>query len=264
MSNAFVPAADASPADWVLANLHAFGAYDVGSIIPACFASYARVFHPAALLKPVRDTEQGRLSAGPRITSYEVKDVSWAKVAAANGRQMHPAAEWGSITGSLRYLSDGEQPGIWNQPPAQGNLLGPARPLAAVLRKFTSTPEQCWFGVWEGHGVPLYENLQSAPRFGTDSRRWLLLHGPVESTIQTPFPRWHQSPNLWWPEDRAWCVGTEIDLLTTYVGGSGECIEAVLSDALLEALPVPVDQRVTWDSDTINPLPPRDSQYGRD
>ena len=29
------------------------------------------------------------------------------------------------------------------------------------------------------------------------------------------------SPSIWWPEDRAWCVATDIDLFDTYVGGSG-------------------------------------------
>lgn len=43
--------------------------------------------------------------------------------------------------------------------------------------------------------------------------------------------------------------------MTTYVGGSNACIEAVLADEQLEGLRVSVDQCVTWDADTINPLP---------
>jgi hypothetical protein len=50
-------------------------------------------------------------------------------------------------------------------------------------------------------------------------------------------------------------VGTEIDLMTTYVGGSGACIDAVLAETSLEALAVSVDQDVTWEADTVNPLP---------
>ena len=41
---------------------------------------------------------------------------------------------------------------------------------------------------------------------------------------------WGHSPNIWWPEDHAWCVATDIDLFDTYVGGSRECIKAILSD----------------------------------
>ena len=64
-----------------------------------------------------------------------------------------------------------------------------------------------------------------------------------------------QSANLWWPDDRAWFVATDIDLMTTYVGGSAACIADLVSAAGLEAAVVPVDQRVTWDADTVNPLP---------
>ena len=64
-----------------------------------------------------------------------------------------------------------------------------------------------------------------------------------------------QSANLWWPDDRAWFVATDIDLMTTYVGGSAACIADLLAADGLEAAVVPADQRVTWDADTVNPLP---------
>ena len=67
-----------------------------------------------------------------------------------------------------------------------------------------------------------------------------------------------QSANLWWPADRAWFVATDIDLMTTYVGGSAACIAAALAAEGLETAQVPSDQKVTWDADTINPLPSRD------
>ncbi len=55
------------------------------------------------------------------------------------------------------------------------------------------------------------------------------------------FPFWGYSPNVWWPEDRAWCVATDIDLCDTYVGGSLECVQAVLDHPDLEALPTSLD-----------------------
>ena len=69
-------------------------------------------------------------------------------------------------------------------------------------------------------------------------------------------PRVGRSASLWWPQDHAWCVGTDIDLMTTYVGGSARCVQRLLAEATLEILPVSAGQRVTWDSDTINPQPP--------
>jgi hypothetical protein len=45
------------------------------------------------------------------------------------------------------------------------------------------------------------------------------------------------SPNLWWPDDRAWCIATETDLAWTYVGGSAALISEVLANPRLEAQP---------------------------
>lgn len=35
------------------------------------------------------------------------------------------------------------------------------------------------------------------------------------------------TPSLWWPDDRTWCVATEIDFRWTYVGGSQVCINEI-------------------------------------
>ena len=50
-----------------------------------------------------------------------------------------------------------------------------------------------------------------------------------------------QSPNLWWPDDRAWCVATEIDLAWTYVGGTTALIRDVLANSDVEAQPASPD-----------------------
>lgn len=47
-----------------------------------------------------------------------------------------------------------------------------------------------------------------------------------------------RSPNLWWPEDRAWVVGTDIDGDDTLVAGSHTMIDAILAHPDLEARPV--------------------------
>jgi len=70
---------------------------------------------------------------------------------------------------------------------------------------------------------------------------------------------WNQSASLWWPEDRAWFVATEIDLNSTYVGGSTSTIEALLASPGLEAFPVTPNDPTDWTSDSINPAPPAPS-----
>ena len=87
-------------------------------------------------------------------------------------------------------------------------------------------------------------------------RGLLLVRGPVEFAAANLVPEpASQSANAWWPADRAWFVATDIDLMTTYVGGSAACIAELLATDGLEAAQVPADQRVTWDADTVNPLP---------
>jgi hypothetical protein len=84
-----------------------------------------------------------------------------------------------------------------------------------------------------------------------------LLRGPISAVVNSLATPWiGRSATLWWPADHAWCAGTCIDLMTTYVGASAGCVERLLLAPALEILPVSVNQHITWDSDTINPLPP--------
>ena len=230
---------DVSSADWIVASVRNF-MYDVGSLLPVTFAAYARVFHPA-----------GRASAGgDRV------DVSWTDVAAANGRVAHPVMEWVALTGDWRFLTEGGQPGVWDDPPSIGVLpVRQAAGLADVLGRFTTTPSECWFAVWDGYGDAPYRRGE-APLISMPQRPMVLLRGPLRAASTAFRSRgWPESASLWWPEDRSWCVATDIDLMSTYVGGSVECIGALLADDRLEAFAVSVDQTVHWKGDTLNPTP---------
>jgi hypothetical protein len=253
---------DADAAGWVTAGVRDFDG-TVGSVVPAVFEAYARVFHPAS-----------------RAAGASEVEVCWAEVAAANARAMHPAAEWGSLTGSWQSH---EQPGVWEQPPRTGELpRALATRLAAVLAGYTKSPECSYFALWDGWGVlglllsfregtpedvqrlrrqaiedeiaVWRELVQSGAEFTLPGREMRLLRGPL-TAIEEFYELHHDPPSLWWPGDRAWCVGTDIDLMSTYVGGSSASISAVLADDVLEALPVSVDQGITWETDTVNPPP---------
>jgi hypothetical protein len=62
----------------------------------------------------------------------------------------------------------------------------------------------------------------------------------------------YRSPNIWWPDDRAWCVATEIDLMSTFAGGSAACAEAILGDTRFESFPLDPDQGIGEGSDELN------------
>lgn len=61
-----------------------------------------------------------------------------------------------------------------------------------------------------------------------------------------------QSPSIWWPEDRAWLVATEIDFDSTLVAGSAAFIAELQGHAALEVLPITPDIDLSWEGDILN------------
>ncbi len=223
-----------TPGDWVVAGTNG-AKYTIGSLLPNSFAAYARVFHPA----------------------YSgAQEVKWAEVAHRNGTVAHPSMEWQSITCSWRYSRGDTQPDIWDESPSAGSLPIPhAKRLAHLLARHTSTVDECWFAVWSGFGG-LEARWGHAPIVAMPRREMILLSGPLSAAARSVEDSpGDQIANLWWPDDRTWCLVTDIDLMTTYVGGSSGCIASITTDTELEAMPVLVDQLITWESDKINPQP---------
>ncbi|MDQ2815964.1 MAG: hypothetical protein M3Z75_30015 [Actinomycetota bacterium] len=232
---------DVGSADWIVGTVRDFQ-YDVASLLPPGLGAYARVFHPA----------------GRQLEGGSWGEVSWSQVAAANGRVAHAAMDWVGITGGWCYLHGRTQPGIWDREPSEGSLpVRQAAGLARVLSRFTKTPAAGWFAVWDGSGSPAYPR-EAAPRLLMPHRPMVLFAGPL-SAVTTSFDAapFDQRAHLWWPQDRSWCVATDTDLMSTYVAGSADCVAAVLAEDELESYAVTADQKVSWDSDTVNQLPPR-------
>jgi hypothetical protein len=73
-------------------------------------------------------------------------------------------------------------------------------------------------------------------------------------------PILYQSADLWCPEDRAWCVATEIDFNTTYLAGTQSLVDALLGCEELEVYQVEPTDGVACDGDALNPRP--DDSYG--
>lgn len=86
---------------------------------------------------------------------------------------------------------------------------------------------------------PIPEAVRRGPRVRIPARDYLLYEGAVEPVTTPPSfaRREEQTVNLWWSADRAWAVASEIDLRWSYVGGSADLIDAVLTDSRIEALP---------------------------
>lgn len=239
-------AIDAVAAAWIAPRLlDNFGA--VCRTIPTGFSAYARILHPA---------DPG--AARPR---------RWAEVAAATGRTIHPQAQFARIaTPAPHRPHDTTLPEI--QPPATGDLAPEQlTALCQILRRHTSERVACWFAVWDGWGelngsvftasaafggppppspspAPEHSQLDlRAAQFDLPGRRYYLFTGVLDDALRIgywPTRTWFQprSPNLFWPDDRSWCVTSEIDFDSTLVAGSTELIDNILRSDDLEAWPV--------------------------
>ncbi len=216
------------------------------------FAAYARLLHP--------------LEDHPASST-------WASVARANGRTMHPSVEWEKIRAPapLKVEKCARGRGYPGEP-KWGHLdTWALEALCAVLARHTTTPQMCYFAVSSGalrHGptvtaysapvgvlpevrppgpAPAEWQLDSSgPTFSFPcGNSYYLFEGRVGDAVR--FGRWNnerwfdpQSPQFFWPADHAWCVATEaID--STLIGGSGELVEELCASTVLEVLQIAPD-----------------------
>nr|KEP23763.1 hypothetical protein DA06_05000 [Georgenia sp. SUBG003] len=253
---------DVSPADWLAIRVTGRPGTVVGTV-PSGYEAYARLLHPV-------EFHDGRR-----------EPTTWARVAEITGRHVHPTVQWHSLIGTTDPWGR-SAPGWPDGQPEQGNLaLAPLQTLCDALAPHTTTPEDCYFALWSGWGqltggrawvrmTPdgsgdgveppplLTARERAAPQVHLPGRDYHLFHGPLSAAAALaryggPDQVWPtQSPNLIWPADHAWCVGTEIDLDSTLVGGTTGMIEAVLASPWLEARSIDGGASLQADADRVN------------
>jgi hypothetical protein len=208
------PVADMAVAAWIAQRLGPFGGW-VGSVVPKDFEAYARILHPVP---------------GPHQ-----EWTTWAAVCASCERTPHALMQWRAIAGVVektRRRTTTRTMQWGGGEPDQGNLESAA--LAALLRiseQHTATPADCFFALWDGHGwihggslvaipggswsvPPAFEAaVMTGPRLRHPNRDYLLFSGPLQAAVSMGHQvtaDWFllQSPNLFWPRDRSWCVAS--------------------------------------------------------
>ncbi|GAB2755644.1 hypothetical protein GCM10027020_04700 [Nocardioides salsibiostraticola] len=196
-------------------------------MVPTGFARVVRVLHPAG---------DGR---------------SWAQVARANARDVHPLVQWGSI--SPRFNGTGRSSDI---DPEEGSV--PAPILAAILERCPSDGDLI-YGVWEGFGSWTEAEFRYPLMPGWGGRSYRLFVAAMGAYMNWPGmdnSAWVQSANLIWPRDHAWCIATEIDWDSTLVACADGVADSLLAHERLEAFGVEYDDDLSWHGDTVNPRPP--------
>jgi hypothetical protein len=206
-----------SETDWIASRLRDLGD-GVTSVVPKGYEAYARIPHPA-------------WSGGGETP------VPWRTIAKWNGLEMTRMAQFHSV--ALSQSGDGAR-FPYDRGPDEGIMSRSGlEALVPILRRWTSTPEDCLFCIWEGWGcLSLPVEVERGPRVRLPHRDYLLYRGPVETAlINVADDPWRQTPNLWWPQDRSWFVGSEIDLTCTYLAGRKGLVDELLASQTPEALP---------------------------
>lgn len=271
------PSDDVEAAGWIAELLHPF-AQDVGAVVPPGFEAYARIFHPAWRYVD-GDKIEVRWSdvaeASGRAVHAEMQFHSIA--VPVPGRQTGPPPWSGEPR--LGVISDRQARALigllsrnTSAPDAccfclwDGYASLNRGAMAVNVFTYVGPPRflgrRWWQHVFIRTGwrprfqpplrpptPPTYPGPPppTEPRVHLPGRDYLLFKGSVGQGAG-----WEDGPNLWWPDDRSWCVASEIDFPYTYVGGSARLIEEILAHPLLEALPATIDQGITADSDTVN------------
>ena len=264
------PVVDVSVGGWIAERLRG-PVGTVGSVVPTGFAAYARVLHPVEV-------------------SGDGPAMGWAQVCTITGRIPHALMQWTAIAhpaaGSTLSRS---QSGLWDQVEVRVGTLVPETlgVLLDVLEPVTGG-QDCFHALWEGwgwvdgagmavlrastdgeHPMPASASaplpgvtpaVWQGPRLRLPGRDYLLFRGPLSAALRMGWQvdaTWFypQSPSLLWPQDRSWCLATEIDFDSTLVAGSTDLVEAVLAASGLEAWRVQEGDDLTAFADEINAAP---------
>jgi len=127
---------------------------------------------------------------------------------------------------------------------------------AALLSKSPKIATTSAVSGLNAFAAPVFPPEVYAPRVNLPKRGYFLLEGPLDAatdlgwTVGDAF--FPQSPNLFWPQDHALCIASEIDLCCTLVAGSQVMVEELVADSRLEAWRVQPDDPIAYDGDQIN------------
>jgi hypothetical protein len=114
-----------------------------------------------------------------------------------------------------------------------------------ILSQHTSTPDVCYFGLWEGYGgdPPL---PPAGPHFSVRTwideadrnvsmREYHLYGGNLADDSE--FGGLNNEPHMVWPADHAWFVACDVDQDWIGVGGTQDLVDELLADESLDAVP---------------------------
>jgi hypothetical protein len=232
---------DVTPADWLHDALLPWRGLNqilrIGSFVPAVYPAHARLLHAA-----YRGDER----------------VRWSEIAAETGRRLYAGTRYNELVGWDLHVDLQKPPKPWREPEPGTMARDQCVELIDALRTRTTTPDDCWFAVWEGYSWTDID--RGGPRVRLENRNCVLFRGPI--TGATAFGSDYglfQSPTLWWPDDRAWCVASDLDIYSTYLAATRDTVAALVDHPTLEVFECrPSDSIDPSPNGPRNPDPPGD------
>ncbi len=251
MTPEFVPGVhvvqDVSPATWLADTRLEHGV--LRNYVPTGFEAYVQVFHPAYR------------AGGGTVRWHEIAD--WLE------EPLLPGVWFEDIKERARTHA-GDRP--WMDAPEEGQVPHEVLDLLIPALAAHTRAERGWSCLWDGwghltgsmvavrwspdgpqagaasfHALPaLSPQIAKGPKVHLPWRDYFLLEGPLEAVSELQVPvTWRPerrrtverlTPSLWWPDDRAWCAGNEVDASFTCIGGDRALIDELHAHPGLEVL----------------------------
>jgi len=277
--------ADLTRAAWIAPRLGRFGT--VTGRVPTGYEAYVRIFHPFSITSGDGESRElswaqlaalsGRIfhplaqAGGLGMVPGEQLRIGEAVVDPA-GEDWLDGRRLATLVGLLRpaTTTPGLTVGIWVgwgllHPESMSVFSWPA-PSAAELRELNRRYRAERAAAIDPRLAAALK--QHRGRSGPDvlhlpHREYALLTGRLAELTD---PDWgftagigwrdgdrSPGPQLTWPDDRAWFIGTELDANSTLVGCTRQIADAILACPELETLEVSADGDLSWDGDALNP-----------
>ena len=117
------------------------------------------------------------------------------------------------------------------------------------LRRFTATPEDCYFCVWEGYpDLNFPPSVLHGPMVTIPHRRYFLLHGSLGSWDEAVRGGgYHFPPAFAWPADHSWCLARDVDPHWAGIGAEQAALDSLLKAPELDVAPAqPAEPQPTY------------------
>ncbi|MGL4174804.1 MAG: hypothetical protein ACRCSN_01905 [Dermatophilaceae bacterium] len=151
----------------------------------------------------------------------------------------------------LRYIPDPAEPGQHEADAAvaggHASDLERTRQALHLLAAFTSTPQECYFSLWDGYSdARLPPQAQHGPLVELPHRRYALFRGALDDIDHWATAFGNDAsiapPAFIWPSDHRWCFASDVDPHWAGIGAEQAAVDALIAHPTLDVVPARPEQ----------------------